>query len=482
MSSDHTKAHNESSKVSSAGKGFEFEADVQSQERPDADLLVDAYLDRMCARIKAKELHPELREEMRAHIDELAAGREDSGASPLEAASWALAQMGDADEVGGTLGQVHRPKFNWKLLVPLTAIVAIGLLALFSLAASGDGIFQFINFGEQQSVYYGMGIAALILFTFFDYRLLKKHAVWLYTITILLTILFFTFGSTMINGTLGWVNIGGITLNWTLCMFILFLLALPGLFERLTLKDEKWNSGRQWVAIALILLPVALYIYFSLLAWLLLSLYLIASLLLFSRAGGSRIYLYALPAAAAASAVSLYLRNEYWQDRIMAVFAPHPLTPDANYANTTMAAAIREGGWLGQGFGSSGQSITYPYADAIFPYLTYSFGWIAAGILVVCIVWLVVLLLGAVRAITDYYGRSLAAGLSILLAGQWIYGIGASLGLLPFTKIAMPFIGYGGSTAIINCAIFGLILGIYRRKDIIWVHRAAAGTQSTRSL
>lgn len=436
-------------------------------ETEKAEALIEEYLDRVCARIRARELHPELREEIRGHIDELLTEKEDEEISPIESATWAVAQMGDADEVGGTLGQVHRPKFNWKLLLPLTVMIGFGLLALFSLGNTGEGNYRYFNPGSHQLSYYVIGIAALIVGLFFDYRLFKKYAIQLYATTACLTIFFFYLFSVKLNGTLGWINIGPVNFYWTLCMFIFFLIALPGLFERLSLKNEKWNSLRQIGAISVIVLPIVLYMHFHLLAWLLLIGYLAAALTIYARSGGSRVYTYGLPALFAAWMAVLYVRNEYWQARIQSVFAPHLQTSNNNYLNDSIAAAVREGGWFGQGFGSSGSRIIYAYSDAILPYLTYSFGWIAAGVLVACTLWLIALLLNSTRKITDRYGRSLATGLSILLACQWIYGIGASFNLLPFTTLTMPFIGYGGSSTVIHCAVLGLIMGIYRRKDMI---------------
>jgi len=442
-------------------------AHLRRLETEKAEALIEEYLDRVCARIRAKELHPELREEIRGHIDELLTEKEDEKVPPIEAAIWALKQMGDADEVGGTLGQVHRPRFNWKLLLPLTAMIGLGLLALFSLGSTGKGSYQYFNPGSRQLFYYVTGLVALVAGLFFDYRLLKKYAIALYSAAVVLTVVFFSFDSPRVNGTLGWIGIGPLYFYWTLCMFVLLLLALPGLFERLSLKHEKWTSLRQIGSIGLIVLPVMLYIYFDLLAWLLLIGYLAAALTLYARYGGSRVYTYGLPASFAAWMAVLYVRNEYWQARIQSVFAPHLQTSNNNYLNDSIAASVREGGWFGQGFGSSGSRIIYAYSDAILPYLTYSFGWIAAGVLVACTLWLIALLLHSTRKITDRYGRSLAIGLSVLLACQWIYGIGASFNLLPFTALTMPFIGYGGSSTVIHCAVLGLIMGIYRRKDMI---------------
>lgn len=433
----------------------------------EADRLIEAYLDRMCAKIKAKELHPELREEMRGHIDELIAERAAEEGSPQEAAAWALEQMGDANEVGSTLGRVHKPKFNWRLLLPIAVMAGLGLLALFSLSAAGEGNARYFNFGLNQLFHYGFGAIVLAIFVFADHRLLRKYAVQLYAGTAVLTVLFFSFRSVSMNGTQSWIVIGPLALNWALCMFILFLSALPGLFERLRLQEAKWNGIPHLLAIGAILLPVILYAYFDLIAWLPLCAYGIAAFAIYARCGGSRFYLYAAPAAAIGWAGSLYLRNDHWRDRVEAVFAPQHQSPDNVYLNENMAAAIREGGWLGQGFGVSGSSVVYPYNDAILPYLTYSFGWAAAALLIGSIVWLTVLLLRSAKLVSDQNGSLLVTGLSIFLTVQWAYGIGASFGWLPFTTLSMPLIGYGGTTTIVYCAVIGLILGIYRRKDML---------------
>ncbi|WP_179218635.1 FtsW/RodA/SpoVE family cell cycle protein [Saccharibacillus sp. O23] len=435
--------------------------------RREADRMIEAYLDRMCAKIKAKELHPELREEMRGHIEELIADREEEERSPQQAAAWALEQMGDADEVGSTLGRVHKPKFDWRLLLPIAVMAGLGLLALFSLSAAGEGAAQRFDFGLNQIFYYVLGAIALAIFVFADYRLLRKYAVQLYAVTAVLTVLFFSFRSVSMNGTQSWIIIGPLTLNWTLCMFILFLSTLPGLFERLRVKEAEWNGISNLLAIGAILLPVVLYVYFDLIAWLPLLAYGIAAFAMYARCGGSRLYLIAAPVAAIGWAGSLYLRSPVWRDRVGSVFAPQHQSPDNLYLNENMAAAIREGGWLGQGFGASGSSVVYPYNDAILPYLTYSFGWTAAALLIGSIVWLIALLLRSAKLISDKNGSLLVMGLSVFLAGQWVYGVGASFGWLPFTTLAMPFIGYGGTSTIVYCAVIGLILGIYRRKDTI---------------
>ncbi|MEJ8302865.1 FtsW/RodA/SpoVE family cell cycle protein [Saccharibacillus sacchari] len=433
-----------------------------------ADPLIEEYLDRVCARIRAKELHPELREEIRGHIEELMAEKEEEGLSPVEAATWALTQMGDADEVGGTLGQVHRPKLNWRLLIPLAVMMAFALLALFSLAATGEGVYSQFNPGTRQLFFYALGWVALIVCIFVDYRIFKKHALGLYAFTVVSTVLLLESPFVMsLNGNMNWVLVGPFTIDVSVYMFVLFVLALPGVLERLLLQNKKRTNLRQLLAVGAIVLPVLLYVFFDLLNWLMLAAYLIAAFTLYIRSGGSRLYIYGLSAAAFAWMAGLYVYVDHWQARVQSVFAPQLQNDANNYLNDSIGHAVRNAGWFGKGFGQSGNLLVYAHAESMLPYLTYSFGWVAAGLLVASIVGLIILLLRTVRKIGDAYGRLLATGLSILLACQLIYGIGASFNLLPFTTLSLPFMGYGGFSTMIHFAIFGLILGIYRRKDMI---------------
>ncbi|HBL8262151.1 TPA: FtsW/RodA/SpoVE family cell cycle protein, partial [Listeria monocytogenes] len=41
------------------------------------------------------------------------------------------------------------------------------------------------------------------------------------------------------------------------------------------------------------------------------------------------------------------------------------------------------------------------------------------------------------------------------------------LGIVPIMVVPLPFISYGGSMLLVYAALLGLILNVYRRKDIV---------------
>jgi cell division protein FtsW (lipid II flippase) len=42
-----------------------------------------------------------------------------------------------------------------------------------------------------------------------------------------------------------------------------------------------------------------------------------------------------------------------------------------------------------------------------------------------------------------------------------------SFGVVPIMGVSLPFISYGGSAILFYAAVLGLILNVYRRKDLV---------------
>jgi len=58
-------------------------------------------------------------------------------------------------------------------------------------------------------------------------------------------------------------------------------------------------------------------------------------------------------------------------------------------------------------------------------------------------------------------------GFTTVFAVQFILHILMILGLIPVMGVSLPFISYGGSQSIMNMVMVGLILSIYRRRNIV---------------
>jgi cell division protein FtsW (lipid II flippase) len=69
--------------------------------------------------------------------------------------------------------------------------------------------------------------------------------------------------------------------------------------------------------------------------------------------------------------------------------------------------------------------------------------------------------------IKDRFGKQLILGVCSLLSIQFIYNVGMILGLLPIISMSLPFISYGLTPTVMNSLLIGIVLSVYRRKNLV---------------
>jgi cell division protein FtsW len=82
-------------------------------------------------------------------------------------------------------------------------------------------------------------------------------------------------------------------------------------------------------------------------------------------------------------------------------------------------------------------------------------------------VFLVVVLRGVRAALNavDEYGTYLAVGLSMFIGIQAVTNLAVVLGLLPTKGLTLPFLSFGGSSLLVNCAAVGILLDVSRPRQ-----------------
>ncbi len=131
-------------------------------------------------------------------------------------------------------------------------------------------------------------------------------------------------------------------------------------------------------------------------------------------------------------------------------------------------AALGSGGVLGQGWGN-GTYVEFDllpdeHNDFIFAIIGHQWGMV--GCLAVLACYLIIILAGIelAAATHDPFARLLAVGVVALMATQVTINVGMTIGLMPVTGMTLPFVSYGGSSLLTNCAAIGLLLSVARRK------------------
>jgi cell division protein FtsW (lipid II flippase) len=108
-----------------------------------------------------------------------------------------------------------------------------------------------------------------------------------------------------------------------------------------------------------------------------------------------------------------------------------------------------------------------PFDEGILITIVSSYGKLVGILLVMIIAYIILKMFSAASKIKDLYGKMLSFAIATLFAVQFTSNILMNLGYLPFINMNLPFVSYGGVSMIFDMAFMGLLLGIYRRKDII---------------
>ncbi|AKG34942.1 FtsW/RodA/SpoVE family cell cycle protein [Paenibacillus durus] len=428
------------------------------------------YLKRVCAQVRARAIHLELRRELGSHLIDLANERESQGWEREEAVQWAMQQMGDPETVGKSLNRIHRPRINWGLLAGALLFAGSGIIGMFSLSGSSYAGTQMNTalpqFGEKHLGYVCMAVILMLILSLVDYRKLRSLSWPLYFLT-LAGMLAVQFSGNMVNGINRWLVL---PLHFAIDVMgwnpYLLIIALAGIWVGSGIQKTGGKLPiNGWRAIPLIGVPCLIYLQGPVLPEMLL--FAGVSLILFAWLSGKWLRVVLLAALATAAGLLAAFNTDYYFDRISAALNPTMFADGAGYTQIKLIEAIASAGWWGHGFGAANEQLPYLYSDMIFPYLIYTFGWAAGFFLAGLILWFVIRTIQAWFSVHDLYGKTLIAGVALILAFQLVYGVLKLSGHALIIDLPLPFISYGGSHLLIEYGALGLLLSVYRRKDLI---------------
>ncbi len=160
-----------------------------------------------------------------------------------------------------------------------------------------------------------------------------------------------------------------------------------------------------------------------------------------------------------------------WQNRI-AEFGSHKeeseeayfTITDDNYQVAHAKIAIANGGVFGVFPGNSSERDFLPqaYSDFIYAIIIEEMGFVG-GIVVLFLYIFLLMRAGIIaRGITKPFPRLLVMGSALLLCFQAFINMAVAVNLIPVTGQPLPLISRGGTSTLITCAYFGIILSADR--------------------
>ncbi|MGM0903953.1 MAG: FtsW/RodA/SpoVE family cell cycle protein [Bacillota bacterium] len=416
--------------------------------------LKEHFMAEVLHQIKSKEAKNFIQKELTYHIRKSKSELLTEGLSDEAAEEKAVMQMGSPSELGQQFNKLHRPKTDWMLLGLFIIALGMGLLPILSV----KGETYSYSLVANQTVFILVGTATALVMMYFDLRKLKKWK-WLFLsmgLSMLLALLLIP--NITVNGTY-YIRILGLNISSITALPFLFL------FWASYLSNQK---PKPWVIIPLYLITAFLFV--SLTALPVAMIYSFLMLVLFWGSAFSRKTIYITTCIVAGMSVIFstllwFVSKSYQKERIFGFLNPEADPNASGYIYIKINELMAGGGWFGNE--KAPQYAPEMSTDFAFANVTYYYGWLVASGLVLVLVLLASRMLFMTKKIKEPFGKQLVTGAIALFSIQFIYHLGMSLGLLPFISISLPFISYGLTPAVLNSFIIGVVLSVYRRKDLI---------------
>ncbi len=161
-------------------------------------------------------------------------------------------------------------------------------------------------------------------------------------------------------------------------------------------------------------------------------------------------------------------RWETWQNRIygeeIPVSSPDFEITDKNFQEAHANIAIANGRFIGTLPGNSTQRDFLPqaYSDFIYAIIIEEMGWI--GMLLIPFLYIVLLYRGLriARSCVRVYPMLLVMGSTLMVCFQAFINMLVAVGAGPVTGQPMPLVSRGGTSTLITCIYFGIILSVSR--------------------
>lgn len=397
------------------------------------------YLEILAEQIRYKKALPMIEKELEDHMEDQKKDFLASGMTEKEAEAAAVMEMGDPVSVGVDMDRIHRPKMAWGLILLTGALYLAGMIFRYLLYdRSGLGIYI-----ANSWVYYVLAFVVMIGVCYVDYSRIGEKARELTVGLFLILMAGIWFGGTVVNGSVGWISVGGMMI---LNVRVLVYLFLP-LYGAILYRYRGQGYEVIWKAAAWMLPAVVVVFYAN-------SLMLALLLCVFSMVIFLLLY----------AGMVWKFGALYQKERLQMLLPPYGEEISAVMEPLRSAAANSHM------VGSSAQAMKglemYGDRDFLFTYILSFCGILTAVLFISLIAVLLFYLLKHTLRQRNQAGRIMGLGCTVVLVGRLVIYLLGNLGLQPYGDGYCPFLSTGGSSAVVTGILLGLLFSIYRYQNI----------------
>jgi cell division protein FtsW len=317
-------------------------------------------------------------------------------------------------------------------------------------------------FVKRQFLFFILGIFVMFFFSFLNLKNLRRLCLIIF-ITSLITIFFLNIFGTPIKGATRWLDLGIISVQPSEFAKPTFIVLISWFLSESIVKTVPSKI------ISLIL--------YSLFAFGLILQPDIGQTILITLAASIIYFISGMPLIVGfiifiLSLIGIglsYLHVDHFYQRLNIFFNP---SLGDTYQIDTAYNAILQGGWFGVGPGEGVIKNILPdaHTDFIFAVAAEEFGLISCFIIISLFAFIVFRGLSRSLKQEDLFAKISTIGLTSLICIQVGINIAVNLGIVPTKGMTLPFISYGGSSALSIAMTFGLILAFTRQKNTSFIY------------
>lgn len=429
--------------------------------------------------IRWKRARAGLEDELRTHLLDQRDACMAEGMTREEAEAESLRQMGDPVEVGARLDRVHRPRPQWGLVALVSAVLMIGAILQQTVMTQQA---ELISYMESYAQTYWLrwlmmalaGEAVMLVVYVLDYTLLGRHPLALYGL-----------------------GVAGLLVVFPMCPILngkrygmdFYLLASPVLMALLLYAMR----GKGWRGYFLSLLGIEPFPLMALLVPSVSCAVLLAGtgfvLLMVTAWKGwlgipQRKGVAATLGIAAAGGVAALCRlrhNAYVINRIQVAFHPEMDPLGMGYWICKVRELLRGAKWIGQGtyqgerLENISKVLSTGATDNFLTWTIHRYGWLIGlamvGLLVLLLVWMG----RKARKQQGMLGRLVSTAVVCVLSIQVLIYAAANLGSGLMGGISLPLLSWGRQVQVVNMALIGLALSVFREERLPVKEQRSAG-------
>lgn len=430
---------------------------------------MEEYLKTLLEQIRCKQARGMVKEEIRGHMEEQIAENLANGMDEKQAVAEAVKDMGDPVEVGISMDALHRPRISWSMiaLVGIISVLSI-VLQIFIITGNPEYGNSYIL---KHIIDILLGFGIMLVMYRLDYSILGKYGKWIAGAGTVLLFLGTTFLWIRVNGASNWIKIGyfHVSVSAVLCLSIPLyagiLYQYYGKGYAGAVKCILWMFPSLIFALKIPHLSLAAMLFF--LQGILLSMAVCRGWIRVNKAGFLSLFwgvVFGIPVLFVTLGMKFQWFAQYQMDRLHAYL---------NFADNkdTMAyflkTAFSESRWIGTSGRKEELYAGIYSSDYIFTFISVNFGVLAAVLAAMLILFVAVKILKIASSQKNELGRMVGYGCGLLFLTMTVLNVAVGTGLVPSVRCSLPFISSGGSSIIVSYAILGIVLSIYRYKDIL---------------